>query len=105
LKGRLDYGDYGMHHAGHGIFAWLFLILFAILVAAAIFALIRLAKRPAGGAGPATAPVLPTDSALQELRVRYARGDIGREEYMQRATDLGDPNLPAAATSAPQASP
>jgi hypothetical protein len=29
------------------------------------------------------------DSALQELRLRYARGDLDRNEYVQRFRDLG----------------
>ncbi|WP_017537431.1 SHOCT domain-containing protein [Nocardiopsis halophila] len=28
------------------------------------------------------------DPALDELRLRYARGEIGREEYLQRRIDL-----------------
>jgi uncharacterized membrane protein len=29
------------------------------------------------------------DGALEEVRLRYARGEIGREEFLQRAADLG----------------
>lgn len=29
------------------------------------------------------------DVALQELRLRYARGDLERDEYVQRLRDLG----------------
>jgi len=28
------------------------------------------------------------DRALEELRLRYARGEIGREEFLQRKIDL-----------------
>lgn len=34
------------------------------------------------------APAAP-DGALQELRLRYARGDLDRDEYVQRFRDLG----------------
>ncbi|MEU3017780.1 SHOCT domain-containing protein [Nocardiopsis sp. NPDC007018] len=32
--------------------------------------------------------VEPGDAATQELRLRYARGEISREEYLQRRIDL-----------------
>ena len=37
-------------------------------------------------AGPAVEP--GRDAATQELRLRYARGEISREEYLQRKIDL-----------------
>jgi Short C-terminal domain len=30
-----------------------------------------------------------SDGALEELRLRYARGEMTREDYTQRLTDLG----------------
>lgn len=36
--------------------------------------------------GPPAPP--PLDAAEQELRLRYARGEIDREEYLQRKIDL-----------------
>jgi len=98
FRGRVDYGDYGMHHAGHPLFAWLALLLFAVLVGLAIFALIRVARRRPNGL--AAGQVSAMDPALQELRVRYARGDVGREEFLQRSADLGFAN-PAVATTPP----
>ncbi|MDA2807055.1 SHOCT domain-containing protein [Nocardiopsis suaedae] len=46
-----------------------------------------------GGRGPDRPVVLSEeagrlDPALDELRHRYARGEIGREEYLQRKIDL-----------------
>ncbi|RKS08791.1 putative membrane protein [Nocardiopsis sp. Huas11] len=41
---------------------------------------------PAPSAPPNPAP--PPDAAAQELRMRYARGEISREEYLQRKIDL-----------------
>lgn len=67
--------------AGMGL-GWLFMILFWVLVIAAIAAavtwLIRADSRP-GTAG---------ESALDILQQRYARGKIGREEYEQKRADL-----------------
>jgi uncharacterized membrane protein len=40
------------------------------------------------------------DPALAELRLRYARGEIDRDQYLVRATDLGEivPVTPPPAT-------
>ncbi|GAB2487034.1 SHOCT domain-containing protein [Nocardiopsis aegyptia] len=42
---------------------------------------------PAPPTPPSPAPP-PLDAAAQELRMRYARGEISREEYLQRKVDL-----------------
>lgn len=42
----------------------------------------------AQGPAPVTAST-PSSGARALLDERYARGDIGREEYLQRRTDLG----------------
>jgi putative membrane protein len=42
----------------------------------------RTGERPVDAAPP------PPDAAAQELRLRYARGEISREEYLQRKVDL-----------------
>lgn len=50
----------------------------------------RYSKRPidpAPNAASNPAPP-PLDPAAQELRMRYARGEISREEYLQRKIDL-----------------
>ncbi len=43
-------------------------------------------KRPVDPAPDHTVPSV--DAAAQELRMRYARGEISREEYLQRKIDL-----------------
>jgi putative membrane protein len=76
------------------------LLLFALLVGVIVWGVLRLTARrtsalaavgaPVGPAPVGPAPVLPpSDRAQEELRVRYARGDIDRTEYLERATDLG----------------
>src|SRR5262245_42641241 len=79
------------------------LVLFAVLIGVVIWAVLRITSdRPAisAAAGPTVAP-RPVDTALQELRVRYARGDISREDYLERSTDLGLAGGPAPAPEAP----
>ncbi|MDQ4145313.1 MAG: SHOCT domain-containing protein [Actinomycetota bacterium] len=36
-----------------------------------------------------TAAARPGDSALEQARLRYARGEISREEFLQISADLG----------------
>lgn len=71
------------------------LLLFAILVGVIVWGVLRLSAQRtpalAGVGAPAGSPpaLPPRDHAQEELRVRYARGDIDRTEYLERATDLG----------------
>ncbi len=95
----------GFHHydgpyGGHG---WEFffgglipLLLFAVLIGVGVWAVIRLTghSRPmAATTGPALGP--GPDGALEEVRLRYARGEITREEFVQRFRDLGRAEPPA----------
>ena len=64
---------------GMGI-GWLFTILFWGL---AIVGVLFLFPRTAGGAGAAT-PKTPLDI----LKERYAKGEIGKEEYEQKRQDI-----------------
>jgi len=68
------------------------LLLFAALIGVAIWAVLRITSDRATIAAATAArvvPPTPVDPALQELRVRYARGDISREDYLERGADLG----------------
>jgi putative membrane protein len=90
-----------VHHGGH---PWVSLVLFVLLLAALAFAALtfwRTSRQPVRVAAPPPPPSAPArDPALAELRLRYARGEIDRDEYLQRATDLGDV-VPVAPTSPP----
>jgi hypothetical protein len=48
-----------------------------------------------------TAAVEPParDAAMEELRIRYARGDLGRDDFSQRMRDLGYPDIGPAQAS------
>ena len=82
---------------GHHGYGWwvlgglLWLIVVAALITAAVVIGIRLTRRelPVHAPGLAGGP-RPPDPAIAELRMRYARGEIARDEYVQRAADLGD---------------
>ncbi len=89
------------HHAHHPVLGIIFLVLIAALVVVGVIFLVRWRRHPHGGFASAagmpprppagTPPWTGTDSAINELRIRYARGDITNEEYWQRSSVLGYP--------------
>jgi putative membrane protein len=70
-----------------GILPFLF---FLILIGVAVWAIVRFTSanraRPFQVAVPAP---LRRDPALEELRLKYARGDMDRAEFVERSRDLG----------------
>jgi uncharacterized membrane protein len=89
--GFLEHG----HHHGPGPLAWAIL---AILLAVLIVSLVNLGlglargrgRRWPGGGFPGGSSL---DRALALLRLRYARGEISRDEYLQASADLGAPPM------------
>jgi putative membrane protein len=79
----MDGGMMGGGMMGGGAFMW-FWAIFALLVLALLVVGVVWLVRTLTGAGPASA----TSTARQELDLRYARGELPREEYQQRRADL-----------------
>jgi putative membrane protein len=70
------------------------IVLFAVLVGVVVWGVLRLTSHEAPRMLTAGAPAAPPrDHALEELRVRYARGEVDRTEYLERSADLGGPQL------------
>jgi putative membrane protein len=69
----------------HGLFA--LLIVVAVVIGVVLLTRMWLLSRPPTGR-PASPAAPPQSPALTELDVRYARGEITREEYLQRRSDL-----------------
>ena len=89
---------YPVRHFGGGV--EIFHIIFMVLLIAAVAMLVvwlvaslRRGQLVHEHAQPARAT---TDTALQEARLRYARGEMSREDFLQVSTDLGGgaPPLP-----------
>lgn len=80
--------------AGNGLF-WIhdvvWLLIVVALVLGAFFIARALMHRPPGPARPYGTPWPPYGGgspALHELDLRYARGEIERDEYLRRRADL-----------------
>ncbi len=83
-----QYGGWGMMGPGMMVgFGWMWLmpILFVLFWGLVIWAIVALVRglSASRGSGSSTA-----DSALEILKRRYARGDIGKEEYEEKKKDL-----------------
>jgi uncharacterized membrane protein len=82
---------YVQHGGGAHIFAWLlFLSLVALLIGLAVLVLTRFTITQRSPAPPAPTVSLRAGEDPQELvRLRYARGEIDRETFLQVSQDLG----------------
>jgi putative membrane protein len=81
------------HHGGHGWF-WLIPFVFLLLFAATFFWVVLQTRGGRFGVRPAPPAAPAADGALEELRLRYARGEVSREEFLAADADLR--GLPAA---------
>lgn len=98
----------GMHFGRWGVFGGLlFLLLLGALIGLIVWGFTRLASQhhpfvptgPASGMPPA-GWWPPADDALNTARLRYARGELTRDQYFQVVGDLGT-GRPAAAAAPP----
>ena len=86
------YGDrFGPHGHGHRPLRILVFVLFLALLGTVIWLVVREVRRrktPAL-AGASAVGVTSADTALEQVRMRYARSEITRDEYVQLTRDLG----------------
>jgi uncharacterized membrane protein len=94
------------------LLGWLLLLLLlAALIGLAVWAITRATGRrgapsafgPTAARAPEWSPQGP-DQALQAVRLRYAQGEISRDEYVRLVADLGG-QLPAPSGPAPGQAP
>lgn len=62
-------------------------LIFIVIVVVLLFALLP-HNRVYGGGHPAVTTATHTDTPLETLAKRYARGEIDRTEYLERRKDL-----------------
>jgi uncharacterized membrane protein len=115
----------GVERGFDGGFHWFGIVpvvMFVVLIGVIVWAVVKLTREGRGpalaGAGAAgaaaampvaAAPIVAAhaprhgDPALEELRLRYARGEMTREDYAERLADLSAPSARGPATSDPSA--
>jgi putative membrane protein len=90
----------GVHMWGNG-FAFRWIALFMFLAFLALIALgVALLWRQWGSGGSAKS----RDDALDAVRMRYARGEMTREEFLQAHEDLGGGTAPTPPPTPPPSS-
>ncbi|MBI2304851.1 MAG: SHOCT domain-containing protein [Chloroflexi bacterium] len=72
---------------GWGWSMFIFMILFWVLVIWGIVALVRGLSQPSGPSGRDYGPT-PSETAIDILKKRYARGEINKEEFEAKKRDL-----------------
>ena len=82
------------HEGGPGAFGWTVFALQLVLVLGVAWLLASVVLRGRIGRRAAAPPLAaggPAGDPLGVLRMRYARGELGRDEYLQASADLGAP--------------
>lgn len=90
---RFGSGDvgWGMMGGGHPLMALAGLLFFLLLVALVVWAvvvLVRHGRRAKGAPAESAAPAPKGDDALEIARLRYARGEITRDEFVALRDEL-----------------
>lgn len=75
---------YGYNHGGYGLIGMVFWALILIAVIVGVVWLVR--SGAIGGMHPAPSR---RSAGLAVLEERYARGEINRDEYLQKKKDIG----------------
>lgn len=81
-------GPFSGMMGGWGGWAWPFMGLIPLLFLAALIAAVVWLVRYSSGAGGNRHPTERRSPGLDALEERYARGEIGRDEYLQKRTDI-----------------
>lgn len=76
---------WGYDHAGMGLMGFGMILIWLVPVVLLVWFLSRIA---AGRRGGEEGEGKPAGTPLEILDTRYARGEIGRAEYLERRTDL-----------------
>jgi uncharacterized membrane protein len=74
------------------------LLMFVLFIGVVVWAVLRLTSSKTMTAPTTGVRAQRADAALDEVRVRYARGEMSREEFVQRFHDLGGQSVEAAPT-------
>ena len=81
--------------------SWLLVALVILLVGVVVYFAVGYASRPLP-APPAVAVPASEQDLLALVALRYANGDITRDEFLRMTADLGGPPVPAAEAPPPE---
>jgi uncharacterized membrane protein len=79
-------------HGGPSALAWTIFALQLLLLAGLAYLVVRSVAgswRPAAATATTVAPAPQANEAVEIVRMRYARGEVSRDEYVQAVRDLG----------------
>lgn len=76
----MDFGYYGLGH-GFSLLGWIFMILWWVIIAVAIFAVAKWIIKQFGSS-------VGKKSAMDILKDRYAKGEIDKKEFEDKKKDL-----------------
>ena len=85
---RYDMGPGMMWGWGHPV-GWLWMVMMGVFWVALIIAVIFLIRWLLLSKGDRGSEVLREESPLEILQKRYARGEIGKQEFVEKKKDLG----------------
>ncbi len=80
--------------------AWLFVFSVVVLVGVVVYLAVRYASRPLPT--PQIAAPAPPRDLLAVVSLRYAKGEITRDEFLRISADLGGPPVPVAEQPPPE---
>jgi putative membrane protein len=81
-------GPFSGMMGGWGGWGWPFMGIIPLLFVAVLIAAVVLLVRYASGTGGNLPPAERRSSGLDALEERYARGEINRDEYLQKKKDI-----------------
>ena len=97
----MNRGGFFVGHGGggHHVFGILFLVAFLIAIVVLVVFVVRWARRGPPARVPAAPAPTSTDAAVAAARMRYARGELSREDFLRISADLHD-HVPGSPESA-----
>jgi putative membrane protein len=97
------FGRFGPGCPGHDGLFWVHDLFGLLIVVAVVVGVILVVDRIVRRPGRPQPPSPVRSAALDELELRYARGEVSRDEYLQRRADLLGASGTTSSGSAPTA--
>jgi len=73
---------------GYGVYGWVHMIVWLVILVAVVVGVVWLVRSMAAPGGHHLMAPPPRSRGLDVLEERYARGEINRDEYLQKKNDI-----------------